>query len=186
MEMSADLHIHVVVNDKDIPLVKEYVRHSFSTNRRGNAQNEWSFEYGYRQVWLDGKWVDYHWQEVPDGTPMRECFCKYSAKAMDDAIQRTEDIWVGEVSWLKAALFGDNETFIPSLIDIVSDTYPRYQLTEITDETIEKVAEAFLLKNNTKKKGGVWNGKGYSLAKKESIIEWLEARKGKLAFTISW
>ena len=90
-----------------------------------------------------------------------------------DAISNTPSVWVGEVSWLKAALFDDADTFIPRPVDVISEAIQG--IVVIDDALIAKVEEAMQLENQT----------GYSIASNE-VIEFLKEYKGHRAFTVSW
>lgn len=92
-----------------------------------------------------------------------------------DKIAKTSSIWVGEVSWLKAALFEDSENFIPSTVEHI-DKVIGEDLPIIDDELITKIISAFDLENKTR----------YELAKKEEIENFLINNKGKRIFTVSW
>lgn len=94
-------------------------------------------------------------------------------------------VWIGEVSWLKAGLLEDSDTFIPQTVMKVHEIIGE-DLPVIDDALIEKVRGAFELPNNTKKPDGVMNGNGYALAKVDEVVKWLEEHKGEKAFTISW
>ena len=87
----------------------------------------------------------------------------------------TPSVWVGEVSWLKAALFDDSEAFIPDPVGAISELVGE-DLPVIDDSFMEKVKEAMAMPNET----------GYSLAHAEEILAFLEEHKGKQVFTISW
>ena len=95
--------------------------------------------------------------------------------ALFEKCSGTPQVWVGEVSWLKAALFDDAETFIPDPIDeihkIIGEEFPI-----INDELIKKIREAIGAENTT----------GYNLGSADDILKFLEENKGKKAFTISW
>lgn len=107
--------------------------------------------------------------------------CKHWRKIAD-----TENIWIGEVSWLKAALMEDGgDMYVPHLVLHVSETIGE-DLPIITDELIAEVSKAFTLPNNTVQEGGVWGGEGYSLAEAHDVIEFLETHKGMRAYTVSW
>lgn len=94
-------------------------------------------------------------------------------------------IWVGEVSWLKAALFEDGDSYIPSAVATVSDLIGE-ELPIVDDDLIAGVRQAFDLPNNTAKEGGVMSGQGYHLAKADEVVAFLEQHKGKRVFTVSW
>ncbi len=91
-------------------------------------------------------------------------------------VGNTPQIWVGEVSWLKAALMeGGDEEFVPdpigAIYDIIGEDFPA-----IDDALIAKVKDAMLLPNKTQ----------YSLADAEKVLAFLEQNKGRKAFTVSW
>lgn len=91
-------------------------------------------------------------------------------------IHKTPDVWIGEVSWLKASLFEDGkEIFIPPTVmqihEIVGEDLPT-----VDDEMIERVKAAFEAPNET----------GYSLAEVGEVVSFLTEHKGKRAFTVSW
>lgn len=86
----------------------------------------------------------------------------------------TESVWIGSVSWLKAAFFDDSERFVPSTVQIVSDAVGE-DLPVIDDELIAKIGAAWDTENTT----------SYSIAKREEVVSWLEAHRGLKAYTVS-
>ncbi len=93
----------------------------------------------------------------------------------NDEVYKTPDIWIGEVSWLKASLFGDPDSYIPDSIQAVSEVVGE-DFRKIDDEMIEEVERALSLDNTT----------NYRIASKESITEFLREHYGKKTFCISW
>lgn len=91
------------------------------------------------------------------------------------AISQSPSIWIGEVSWLKAALMEDNETFVPNAVQKVSG-YIGEDLPELTDELIDKILGALISENKT----------SYKVARVEEVKEFLNQHKGKQVFTVSW
>ena len=83
---------------------------------------------------------------------------------------------VGEVSWLKAAIFEDPETFVPDTIGKISELLPDFHT--ITPELIEQFDAAFELPNTS--------SYGIKTAKRERVREFLEKHAGEQAFTVSW
>jgi hypothetical protein len=92
-----------------------------------------------------------------------------------DKIGESPNVWIGEVSWLKAALFNDSNEWIPSTVqtirDLVGNDFP-----VIDEDFINKVSEAFDKQNIT----------SYSLAEKQEVKDFLKEHLGKKAFTVSW
>jgi hypothetical protein len=174
--VSADLHIHVAKTEEEIKHATLYQKKTFWGSDIGPAYHEFLYE---------GKW--YHeedfYEKFEDARP--EDVRDVPLKDLNEKIvDRTENIWVGEVSWLKAALFGDSETYIPDTVAEIHEAC--CGMKTIDDDMIDKVKKAFELKNNTIKENGVWNGSGYRLAKVQEVVNFLEKNKGHKSFTISW
>lgn len=92
-----------------------------------------------------------------------------------EAISNTPNIWVGEVSWLKAAVFESPGDFVPDPIAKISEIITD-ELPTIDDKLIAKVEVAMGLSNET----------GYSLGSQNDVIDFLKLHKGKRCFTVSW
>lgn len=94
-----------------------------------------------------------------------------------DLISATPDFWIGEVSWLKAALLEDPESYIPDPVakvsEIVGSDFPI-----IDGPLIEALVGAL------QPSGG---SNGYSTCENSSKLrEFLETHKGKKVFQVSW
>lgn len=92
-----------------------------------------------------------------------------------EKIMNAPNIWVGEVSWLKAALTEDPETFVPPVVqqvhDLIGEDLP------ILDEALrDKIVAAF----------GAKNGTGYGVASQKEVEGWLNEHIGQKLFTVSW
>lgn len=85
------------------------------------------------------------------------------------------NIFIGEVSWLKAMVLDDNETFVPGIIQQINDLVGE-DIPLIDDEFINKVKEAFNSGNSTQ----------YNIADVNDVVEFLEMHQGKRTFTVSW
>ena len=86
-------------------------------------------------------------------------------------------VWVGEVSWLKAAIFGDEGNFIPSLVMNVQQLFNEAGGQIVIDEDfINVVAEQVDCVNTT----------DYDVAQASKIVDFLRDHIGKVAFPISW
>jgi hypothetical protein len=85
-------------------------------------------------------------------------------------------VFVCEVSWLKATLAEDNETYVPSVAEQIGDLIGD-ELPVINDDLIEKIKDIL---ENTK------NLTQYSIGDKDDIIDFLIDNKGKRVFSISW
>jgi hypothetical protein len=153
--MSTDLHIHILQG------VTEYEVLRFDLP---SVSDNWEFREGEDENSVT-KSSEYH--------------------KLYDKISKTPNIWIGEVSWAKASLFEDSDTFIPDTILKIEEILDEY-FQIITDELIKEIADAFDLPNNTIKKDGVWSGNGYSLAKKDDVVKFLKQYIGYKIFTVSW
>ena len=108
--------------------------------------------------------------ECPESGP-QTCNVHFDIMANNGVLE------VGEVSWLKAALIGDAETYVPSPVHQVAELLS--EPTEITPELVDQLEAAFDLPNTT----------GYSVAdNKDNVRSKLAPYMGKgyRAFTISW
>ena len=85
------------------------------------------------------------------------------------------NIWIGEVSWLKAGLTEDPETFIPSTVDQIQETIGE-DLPILDDNLVNKILKSFEVENTT----------SYSLANREDVEKFLIEHLGKQVFTVSW
>ena len=104
-----------------------------------------------------------------------DAFSEAERQAAFRRISETPNVWIGEVSWLKAALFGDSDTFVPSTVQLVQDAVGE-DLPTLDDELEQKILAAFEAKNET----------GYNLATVDQVRAFLAAHKGKRLFTVSW
>lgn len=91
-----------------------------------------------------------------------------------DLIDDAPNVWIGEVSWLKAMVFDDRERFVPNTVQAVSDIIGE-DLPVIDDALIARVREAFSLDNGT----------DFDLANVDDVCKFLETHRGKRAFTVS-
>lgn len=82
---------------------------------------------------------------------------------------------VGEVSWLKAAVTGDSDSFIPAAIEGVQDAIGEDRPV-IDDALIGKIEAAMNRKNDTQ----------YQTIGKNEVVEFLRQNIGKRAFCVSW
>jgi transcriptional regulator with XRE-family HTH domain len=149
IKVSADLHIHVF---RDGELTEEDFKYFFSNT-------------------LDSKWG------LPLGDPralIGSSFQKEKEKRRDK-IYSTPSVWIGEVSWLKAALSGEETTYVPNTVGSVNEIIGE-NLPTIDDNLIKRIGDAFDLPKNT----------SYNIAEKKGVIEFLTQHKGWKAFTISW
>ena len=157
--MAADLHIHVFEEGQ---LTEDHFRAVFSNT-------------------IGSKW------ELPWGDDRAICGSPFQewAEPLRLEVYETSAVWVGEVSWLKAALLGNAEAYIPDTVAEVYEIIGEEQPT-VTEELIEKVKEAFRLPNKTAQENGGYCGEGYSLANVNDVVKFLEKHIGWKAFTVSW
>jgi len=96
-----------------------------------------------------------------------------------EMVRGTPAIWIGEVSWLKAALFGDSDTFVPSTV---------HGVNEIIGEDLPEVTEAFIARLRTAwgVGGAPNNDTSYSVEQWSKVEEFLRQHMGQRLFTISW
>lgn len=92
-----------------------------------------------------------------------------------DRIANGASIWVGEVSWLKAALLDDAGTYIPDVVDhvqtVVGEDFPA-----VTEDLIAELRKGFVLPNST----------SYDVSAWEKVETFLREHMGQQLFTVSW
>lgn len=93
-----------------------------------------------------------------------------------EIFSETSQIWVGSVSWLKAGITDDKETYIPDIVNkihtIIGEDFPI-----VNDDLIKKIEAAY---------DECVNKTSYSVEKKGKVVDFLKEHKGKKACTISW
>jgi hypothetical protein len=93
----------------------------------------------------------------------------------------TPSVWVGEVSWLKSALFENEEdqesAFIPAPVQRIHDLIPDYPHPELTPELRNQILAAFNQPHGSSM---------YSVAQVTNVAAFLDAHLGKKIFTVSW
>jgi hypothetical protein len=87
----------------------------------------------------------------------------------------TEQIHVGECSYLKAALTGDADTYLPPLVNLISELIGPHDVV-ITNEIID-VVRAWNEPQNTTQ---------YVSNQKNDILAFLEKHAGKRAACVAW
>lgn len=95
--------------------------------------------------------------------------------AVYSRVIKTPSVWIGEVSWLKAALLGDKKKYIPDTVQIIQDLIGE-DLPQIDERLITDILAAFDQENQTQ----------YKLADKKKVEAFLKDRLGKKLFCLSW
>ena len=105
-------------------------------------------------------------------------FKRYEGKDKEKAMKvvaKSPNIWIGEVSWLKAGLLNAEKEFVPSTVQRINELIGE-DLPILDKQLIEKIFDAFLLNNKTR----------YSLASPRKVVAFLQKYIGKSVFTVSW
>jgi hypothetical protein len=108
--------------------------------------------------------------------PLMQKWDPEEERRSNKSVCESPNIWIGEVSWLKAALFEDGEdTFIPTTVQKVQDLIGE-NLPILDEKLIENIFDAFILDNKT----------SYKLADPREVVKFLMKYIGKPVFTVSW
>lgn len=102
------------------------------------------------------------------------CDCKHW-----DRITDSSQIWIGEVSWLKAAIFGDDK-YIPEPVEALAELIGE-DLPILDDALMAKILQALMIKRN--------RANSYYVvvnSQTHDVTEWLAANYGMRLFTVSW
>lgn len=89
-------------------------------------------------------------------------------------VAESPNIWIGEVSWIKAALFEDKKTFIPDTVGEISMIVGNGIV--LTEDVLGQIKAAFNVDNNT----------SYEIADKQTVLDFLKNHLGKQIFQVSW
>lgn len=144
--MAADLHIHVLTDD----VTSEDLADFFASS-------------------LGSKWFD-----MGRAAALQRNF--EAMMANHKKVGDTPNVWVGEVSWLKAGLTNDAETFVPDPIGKIHDLVGE-DLPTLDDALITSVVAVLrAIPNQTQ----------YSITTPEKVMEFLLQHKGRRVFQVSW
>ena len=88
------------------------------------------------------------------------------------------NVWVSEVSFLKASLFGDDD-YIPGVVQVVQELIGE-DFPVLNDELLQKLTDAINADYDPS-----YYGQMHQNTKNE-IIEWLNENKGSELFIIAW
>lgn len=172
--MAADIYIHVIPTE---PVTAEYA-HWTIENHKNNTKpvpttvtkvvDEGDLAIFFAST-MGSKWFSWDTDNVPEE----------KRSITSRLIVETPNVWVGEVSWLKGALFDNPDKFIPSAVEAVYDVIGE-ELPVIDDELIAKIHESLNLDNNTSY--SVVDGSDVD----NPVIKFLKEHKGLRCFTVSW
>jgi len=95
--------------------------------------------------------------------------------ALFTKISNTPNVWIGEVSWLKAAVMNDPDAFIPSAVQRVHDLIGE-DLPVLDNALAANLLAAIPALNTT----------GYRVVDVETLRDWLAQHLGLRLFQVSW
>lgn len=146
--MSADLHIHAMTEDMTEQDLRVFFSHTLGSR--------WGVRLG------------------PQGL-IGTRYTREEEDAAHKKVMDTDNIWIGEVSWLKAMVTEDQSEYIPSVVSAVSDIIG--ESMPVLDEALfQKLVGAFEAPNKT----------GYTVSNGEDPVSWLRSHMGARLFTVSW
>lgn len=147
--MAADLHVHVKTDD-----VSEEDLASFFSNTLGSK---------YFSPLTIGQGGSFE-EKYGEGSPHKR-------------VSDTPNVWIGEVSWLKQAVFEVEEGhYVPDIVQAVNEIVGE-DLPVIDDELIGKFQQAF---------ADAKAHEFYDTVQEAKVIEFLDSHRGKPVFTVSW
>jgi hypothetical protein len=92
-----------------------------------------------------------------------------------DIVAASPNVWVGEVSWLKAALFEDGDRFVPSPVQKIHELIGE-NLPVLDQALYQQLLDALRLPNQT----------SYLVENDHAVAKFLQAHFGAQLFTVSW
>ena len=162
--MSADLHIHVIPTDEVSGTAITWESGAMVETRVTGMVDDNVLSVFFSSTVGSG-W-SFGW---------RDNITHFDRERAHTLVVNTPSVWIGEVSWLKAALF-DDSNFVPEPVSVVSDIIGN-KFSVIDDVLIERVKAALQTPNTT----------GYSVTTRvDDIVDFLTSHKGLRCFTVSW
>ena len=168
--MSADLHI-ILIDPQliDVELVKKYATFEIPDDAEGNQFLELQEKYQEFIPILYGNVQDLESYVYPF----------------------KEDVWVGQVSWLKASLSGEYDRYIPSLVAHVHQTYfANGGAVVLTDEFIDSLLAGYEQPHDAL---SIYEDSSIhaeehetGVTRKETLEKFLRSHLGEWSFADSW
>lgn len=156
--MAADLSIHVLEGCDE-----EDLRVFFSSTLGSKWFGPWAG-------------ASYPEDKRPEWQPRYEGDTDKSDKSLAfTRIANTPSIWIGEVSWLKAWVFEDSESYVPNAVGYIFEAIGE-ELPVLDDKLRQNVLFGLQQPNSTP----------YSVTDIEKIRRFLDEHMGKRLFTVSW
>lgn len=107
------------------------------------------------------------------GFHCKQDFNKWN-KALDK-IAKTPSIWIGGVSWLKASVFDDDETYVPDPVQKISELIGE-DLPILDESLLNQIVDALQLENTTE----------YRINEPDKVKEFLNEHMGEKLFIVNW
>jgi hypothetical protein len=106
---------------------------------------------------------------------MNNCDCAHWEHVTD-----SDQIWIGEVSWLKAAITEDVDSYVPEPVQAVNELIGE-SLPVLDEDLKKKIIDACIAPRQSQ--GASWY---QSTDKVEALAKWLDEHMGQKLFTVSW
>jgi hypothetical protein len=106
---------------------------------------------------------------------IRKTVYEFSVDEALNVVMETPSIWIGEVSWLKAAVFEDADEYVPNAVQTIHELIGE-EFPVLNEELKMKILDALKLDNST----------AYAVADPETVGKFLDEHMGKKLFTVSW
>jgi hypothetical protein len=93
-----------------------------------------------------------------------------------EAVSNSSNVWIGEVSWLKAGLTGD-DGYVPEPVEAVAKLIGE-DLPVLDDELRARLNGALGLDQT--------RAPGYDTAEADDVSKWIDEHMSERLFTVSW
>lgn len=103
-------------------------------------------------------------------------FTRAQEENVFEKVTALPSVWIGEVSWLKAMLTGDQAEYVPELVQLIADLVGE-ELPVIDRKFCAKVKQAF--------RAAAPSG-NYDTARYREVAKFLRVNQGKRVFCVSW
>jgi hypothetical protein len=166
-----------VASDLEIYICDTRARRSFARqearSRVSSSGGDEPDQYGWMEMKVGEYWLheDIVFSQDLEYTEVRQR--NYRKHYSYDVLLGADGVWIGRMSWAKAAIDGDVDQYVPEVVQEVTKLFSGRRLVMINDKLIELIDRCFL--------ESVPNDH-YATAEREEVITFLTQHKGKRAF----
>jgi hypothetical protein len=166
--MASDLEIYICDTRARRSFARQEARSRCSSSGGGEPD-----QYGWLEMKVNGFWLheDIVFAKDLEYTNVRQR--NFRQHYNSNVLLGADGVWIGRMSWAKAAIDGDVDQYVPEVVQEVTKLFSGRRLVMINDKLIEMIDRCF---NESAPNDH------YATAEREDVIAFLKQHKGKRAF----